>query len=101
MIQFSDIHPLTSFLRDHKAHLERLAKHGRPEVLTVNGKARVIVQDAESYQRLLDLLDRAESERIVRERFASVQRGEPGVDVDEAFDRIRKQLGLRKKKKSA
>ena len=37
MIDISDIHPLTGFLRDHKAHLERLRATGRPEVLTVNG----------------------------------------------------------------
>ena len=50
MVQLTDIHSLTGFLRDHKAHLERLAATGRPEVLTVNGKARVVVQDAASYQ---------------------------------------------------
>lgn len=30
-------------------------------VLTVNGKAEVVVQDAESYQKLLELLDRLEA----------------------------------------
>ena len=47
------IHSLTDFLRNHKAHVARLKKTQAPEVLTVNGKAAVIVQDAASYQLCL------------------------------------------------
>ena len=36
-------------------------------VLTVNGKAEIVVQDAESYQRMLELLDRAETVEALRE----------------------------------
>ena len=68
MINLSDIHPLTGFLRDHKTHLQRLQDTGKPEVLTVNGKARIVVQDAEAYQKLLDMIDEMESVAILRER---------------------------------
>jgi PHD/YefM family antitoxin component YafN of YafNO toxin-antitoxin module len=97
MVQLTDIHPLTGFLRDHKAHMERLAATGRPEVLTVNGKARVVVQDAEAYQRMLDALDAAETERIVRERLASLERGEPGVPGERVMADVRKRLGIKRK----
>ena len=43
------VHSLTDFLRNHKAHLERLKETRMPEVLTVNGRAEVVVLDAEAY----------------------------------------------------
>ncbi len=78
--------------------MERLAATGRPEVLTVNGHARVVIQDAESYQRMLDALDAVETERIVRERLASLDRGEAGVPAAKVLGDIRRRLGVRKKK---
>ncbi len=97
MVQANDIHPLTGFLRDHKAHIERLAATGRPEILTVNGRARIVVQDAESYQKMLELLDSVETERIVRQRLASLDRGEPGVPAKKVLADVRKRLGVERK----
>jgi len=97
MIRVADIHPLSHFLRDHKAHMERLASTGRPEVLTVNGEARIVVQDAESYQKLLDAADDSDGRRIVRERAADVDRGEPGIPASEVLDEMRKILGRPRK----
>ena len=53
MIRPEDIGPLTDFNRNTKAHLKRLRRTGRPELLTVNGRAQVVVQSASAYQRLL------------------------------------------------
>ena len=61
MVNMTDIHSITDFQRNVKSHLKHLKETGRPEVLTVNGKAALIVQDAESYQRLLDLVERVEA----------------------------------------
>ncbi|HYE61257.1 MAG TPA: type II toxin-antitoxin system Phd/YefM family antitoxin [Phycisphaerales bacterium] len=98
MFRAADIHSLTSFLRDHKATLERLEKSGRPEVLTVNGKAKVVIQDADAYQRMMELADLAQSAMILKERLAAVDRGEPGIPVDEAFEMLRKRNAARKKR---
>src|ERR1039458_8559472 len=49
MLDAREIHPLTDFLRNHKAHVTRLKETHAPEVLTVNGKAEplpVIVVDS-------------------------------------------------------
>jgi len=54
MLDVREIHPLTDFLRNHKAHVTRLKETHAPEVLTVNGKAEIVIQDAESYQRMID-----------------------------------------------
>jgi PHD/YefM family antitoxin component YafN of YafNO toxin-antitoxin module len=76
MIDARAIHPLTDFLRNHKAHLTRLKRTHAPEVLTVNGKAELVVQDAESYQRLLDRLHHMETIAAIQEGMASAERGE-------------------------
>ena len=54
MIKFEDILSLTEFHRHTKKHMARLRTTGRPEVLTVNGKAKLIVQDADAYQRMIE-----------------------------------------------
>ncbi len=99
MVQMNDIHPLTAFLRDHKAHIERLSETGRPEVLTINGRARVVVQDAEAYQRMLDAIDSVQTERILKDRIASLDRGEPGVPAATALAEVRKALGTKRSRK--
>ena len=56
-----DIHPLTDFKRNTPEFLRQLKETGNPVVLTINGKAEIVVQDAASYQRLFDLADRLET----------------------------------------
>ncbi len=53
-----DIQSLTTFRRQSGHFLKQLKKSKRPVVLTVNGKAAAIVQDAKAYQRLLDIAAR-------------------------------------------
>jgi prevent-host-death family protein len=61
-----DIQSLTNFRRKSRELLEEMKKSKRPVVLTVNGKAEAVVQDAESYQRLLDSAARADVHEAVR-----------------------------------
>ena len=84
MIQLTDIHPLTDFLRNHKEHIDRLKKAGRPEILTVNGKAELVLQDAESYQKLLEAIERAETIAGIQEGIESMRagRGRPAREVE-------------------
>ena len=58
MIRPEDIGSLTDFARNTRAHLNRLRRTGRPELLTVNGKAEVVVQSAAAYQRLIESLEK-------------------------------------------
>jgi PHD/YefM family antitoxin component YafN of YafNO toxin-antitoxin module len=57
MIRPEDIGSLTEFQRNAQAHLKRLKRTGRPELLTVNGKAEVVIQNASAYQRLIEDLE--------------------------------------------
>jgi PHD/YefM family antitoxin component YafN of YafNO toxin-antitoxin module len=58
MVRPEDIGSLTDFSRNTKAHLKRLRRTGRPELLTLNGKAEVIVQSASAYERLVRSLEK-------------------------------------------
>ncbi|HEX3716386.1 MAG TPA: type II toxin-antitoxin system Phd/YefM family antitoxin [Verrucomicrobiae bacterium] len=52
MINVRDIRSLTDFQRNTRAHLRRLKLTRRPEILTINGKAELIVQDAEAFEEM-------------------------------------------------
>jgi prevent-host-death family protein len=66
-----DIMSLSTFKRDSNKIMRQMKKTKEPIVLTVNGRAAVVVQDAESYQKLLELKERAEVVEILRQRLAS------------------------------
>lgn len=62
MINLQDIHSLTDFKRNASSYVERIRETKAPMVLTINGEAAVIVQDALSFQHLLDRLKEVEEE---------------------------------------
>lgn len=70
-----DIQSLTTFRRRSGDFLKQLKRSKRPVVLTVNGKAAAVVQDAESYQRLLDIAARASAEEGVRQGLLDAKKG--------------------------
>ena len=84
---------MTDFLRNHKAYLARLKETKTPEILTVNGRAELIIQDAESYQDLLDRLHRLETLAAIREGMASAERGE-GKPAEQVFAEMQAKYGL-------
>ena len=55
-----DINSLSNFKRNTPEFLRQLKESGHPVVLTINGKAELVVQDSASYQKLIELADRAE-----------------------------------------
>ena len=62
MINLDNIHSLTDFKRNVKQFLERIKTTKSPLVLTVNGRAEVVVQDASAFQEMIDKLERTEEE---------------------------------------
>jgi PHD/YefM family antitoxin component YafN of YafNO toxin-antitoxin module len=93
MIQLTDIHSLSDFQRNAKTHLKQMKKTGRPRILTINGKAELIVQDAKSYQKLLDAVERLESIEGIKRGLASLQRGE-GRPIEDALEDLRKKYEI-------
>jgi PHD/YefM family antitoxin component YafN of YafNO toxin-antitoxin module len=93
MIKLEDIHSLTDFQRDTKTHVKYLKKSGRPVVLTVNGKATLVVQEASAYQTMLDAVERAEAIAGIQRGLDSLERGE-GEPVADAFRRMAKKHSI-------
>ena len=91
MVFLNDIRPLSEFQRNSKTYIRRLAKTGQPEVLTVNGKARVIVQDAIAYQKMIDQMEDARTAQAL----AEIDRGET-IPLKEAFALIRKRIAAKR-----
>jgi len=52
MYSTSDIYPVSDFNRKPAEHIKRVQDTKKPEVLTVNGKAAVVMVDPESYDKL-------------------------------------------------
>src|SRR6202163_4711596 len=85
----SDIHSLTTFRRCSGDFMKQLKKTKRPVVLTVNGKAAAIVQDAEAYQRLLDIAASADEDEAIRQGLDDVAHGRTRP-ARQVFDEIRR-----------
>ena len=66
MFRYSSIHTVTEFTRKPAEHIKRLMEHKRAEILTVNGKPAVVVQDAETYEQMAELAQYAESLQSAR-----------------------------------
>lgn len=62
-----DIQAMTTFRRNPAKFVKHLKKTKRPLILTINGKAEAVLQDAEAYQRLLDTAARADACEGVRQ----------------------------------
>jgi prevent-host-death family protein len=70
-----DIHSLSSFKRNTSGFVERMRGSGHPLVLTINGKAAIVVQDAASYQELRDRVDELEALAGIKRGLADVAAG--------------------------
>jgi prevent-host-death family protein len=97
MISLKDIESLTAFKRNTTEYVKKIKKSGNPLVLTVNGKAEIVVQDAESYQRMLEVLDRAETIEALREGLESVRQGKT-MSLDRFDKEMRKRISASKKR---
>jgi prevent-host-death family protein len=70
-----DINSLSNFKRHTPEFLRQLKQTGHPVVLTINGKAELVVQDAASYQKLIDLAERAERIDALRASIEDMRAG--------------------------
>ena len=78
MIDLREVRSVTEFQRNIKDYVGRLKKNKTPLVLTVNGRAELVVQDAESYQLILERLDRAETLAAIKR---GIKQTDPGTGI--------------------
>ena len=84
-----DIQAMTTFRRNPGKFLKQLKKTKKPVILTINGKAEAVVQDADAYQRLLDLAAQADEAEGIRQGLEDIRKGRtrPAREVLEEFRR--------------
>ncbi|MFZ0815777.1 MAG: type II toxin-antitoxin system Phd/YefM family antitoxin [Candidatus Sulfotelmatobacter sp.] len=82
-----DIHSFTTFKRNSSDLMKQLKKTGRPLVLTINGKAEVVLLDPIIYQQVAEHLDVIAR---IRRGLAQARKGE-GQTVDEVFDELERE----------
>ena len=86
-----DIDSLSNFKRHTPEFLRQLKESGHPVVLTVNGRAELVVQDTASYQKLIEQAARArradelESLRVAVEEMKAGK----GTPIEEMFAEMR------------
>ena len=90
-----DIQSLTTFRRRSGDFMKQLKKTKRPVVLTVKGKAAAVVQDAEAYQRLLDVAARADAVEGIRQGLEDAKKGKTRP-AKEFFAEFEAEHGIRR-----
>jgi PHD/YefM family antitoxin component YafN of YafNO toxin-antitoxin module len=88
-----DIHSLTEFKLKTPEFVQQLKETGDPLVLTINGKAELVVQDAASYQKLMKIAEEARILDGIRKGLEEMRAGK-GRPLAEVFEEIRNDLDL-------
>ncbi len=93
MIDLREVRSVTEFQRNIKEYVGRLKENKTPLVLTVNGRAELVVQDAESYQLILERLERAETVAAIRRGMNDAEEGRM-IPLKDAAAKLRAKHGL-------
>ena len=86
------IDSLSNFKRNTPEFLRQLKETGHPVVLTVNGKAELVVQDTASYQKLIELAERAERMDALKASVEDMKAGRV-IPADDVLAELRQVLG--------
>lgn len=93
MLHIEDILSLTDFKRNTVGAIQQIHRSGRPLVLTVNGRAELVVQSAPEWQAMQDRLEQAEAVAGIRRGLDAIAAGET-VELDAAIAELRGRNGL-------
>ncbi|WP_017302702.1 type II toxin-antitoxin system Phd/YefM family antitoxin [Spirulina subsalsa] len=70
-----DIQSLSNFKRNTSQFTEQMKATGQPIILTVNGNAELVIQTAETYQKLLDKIEYLETLAGIKSGLADIEAG--------------------------
>jgi PHD/YefM family antitoxin component YafN of YafNO toxin-antitoxin module len=93
MSNLSNIYAFSEFQESGKAFLVTLKETKAPIFLTVDDKAAIVVQDAESYLQLLDRIELLESIESINKSVKEFEQGE-GLSLKKAFQEFQEKYGL-------
>ena len=89
MILEQDIVSLTDFARQTRKHTAAIKKHGRPRVLTHNGRASAIVLSVATYEELLHDAEEHRLDLRLRKALNGYAGGQRGTAATKAFQNLR------------
>lgn len=87
-----EIDSLSNFKRNTSEFVEQLKETGKPIILTINGKAELVVQDAGSYQKLLEIAEKLETIEALKPAIAEMKMGK-GEPSEKVFAELLKPVG--------
>jgi prevent-host-death family protein len=94
MINLSrDIQSLSTFKRNTNELITQMKETGNPVILTVNGKAELVVQDAESYQKLLNSIEYLESIIGIQKGLEDIANGDT-QHLDQFMEEMQQKYGI-------
>lgn len=88
-----DIHPLSTFKRNTNQLITQMKNTGHPIVLTINGKAELVIQDATSYQKLLDTIEELETIIGIKQGLEDLAQGRTRP-VNQFIEEMQKKHGI-------
>ena len=88
-----DIHSLTDFKKNTSEFINQLKQTGEPLVLTINGKAELVVQDSAAYQKLRQVAEEARVLEGIRQGMEDMNAGRT-VSLDEFKEHVRTKHGI-------
>lgn len=92
MLTTSNIYPISDFNRKTNEHIKRIQESKNPEVLTVNGKAAVVVViDPESYDQLAQNQELLETIRDIAIANEQHQKGQ-SKPAKQVFQELKNEL---------
>jgi prevent-host-death family protein len=94
-----DTQSITTFRRRSGEFMKQIEKTKRPVVVTVKGKAQVVIQDVEGYQRLLDIAAAGDAREGIRQGLEHAQQGLMR-DAKEFFAEFRAKQGTPRKNRA-
>lgn len=93
MNKSTSISSLASSLKNPTVFAISLEQSKEPLVLTVNGKAKLVIQDAEAYQEMLDELEKSRFIDAVRQGLKEADQG-LGRPAEVVFVEMKAKYGL-------
>ncbi|MHC5541078.1 type II toxin-antitoxin system prevent-host-death family antitoxin [Singulisphaera rosea] len=88
-----DIQSLTKFKENTPDFVSQLKETGEPIILTINGKAELVVQDAASYQKPRELAEEARMLEGIRKGLEDMKAGRT-LTLDELKEHARQKHGI-------
>jgi len=93
VMEIREVRSVAEFQKNVEEYVSSLRQNRTPLLLTVDGHAEIVVQDAESYQRLVERLERAEAVIAIREGLLEADAGRVHP-AREALAELGTKLGL-------